>query len=249
MDKKYSLDIIVPVYNEGQNITGVLDSLNESVDTPFRMLVCYDHDEDNTLGVVKDYSEKVKFPILLVKNQGRGAGEAVITGFRKSEAAAVIVLPADDDYNARIIDLMYEKFGEGSDIVSASRFLRGGCMKGCPLLKSVLVRTASFTLYWLAGIPSHDATNGFRLFSRRVLDQIDIESREGFTYSLELLVKAHRRGYRIEEVPAFWFERKEGKSRFRLGGWLPHYIRWYMYGIATRMMRLFPREYEEVTGK
>ena len=65
-------------------------------------------------------------------------------------------------------------------------------MVGCPWLKAVLVRAANFTLYHLARLPTHDASNGFRLFSRRVIDEIEIESERGFCYSIELLVKCHR---------------------------------------------------------
>ena len=84
----------------------------------------------------------------------------------------------------------YEK--NNADIVVASRFIKGGSMKGCPLLKSILVRTASFTLFKLSSIPVRDASNGFRLFSGRLLKKVQIEARLGFAYSLELLVKCNR---------------------------------------------------------
>jgi SAM-dependent methyltransferase len=135
---------------------------------------------------------------------------------------------------------MYRKFEEGCDIVAASRFMRGGCMKGCPFPKAFFVRAASFTLHWLAGVPVHDASSGFRLFSRRVIDRLWIESREGFTYSIELLVKCRRLGWKIGEVPALWFERTRGRSRFRVWRWLPHYLVWYRYAFATAYLRRPP---------
>jgi glycosyltransferase involved in cell wall biosynthesis len=234
------LDIIIPVYNEKENITGVLNALSRMVRTPFRLLICYDDDDDNTLPVVRGYD--APFEIVLVKNRGKGAHAAVRTGFGNSSSPAVIVLTADDTFNAGIIDRMYGRFADGCDIVAPSRFLKGGCMKNCPLLKAVFARVSSFTLYWLAGIPVHDATNGFRLFSRKVLKEIEIESTEGFTYSIELLVKCHRLGWRIEEVPALWFERTNGKSRFLVMRWLPHYFRWYFYAFQTRYNRFFPEK-------
>ena len=69
------------------------------------------------------------------------------------------------------------------------------------------MRAGNFTLYHLARLPTHDASNGFRLFSRRTMDEIAIESDRGFCYSIELLVKCHRLGWQIGEVPANWFER------------------------------------------
>ena len=99
-----------------------------------------------------------------------------------------MVYPADDDYNPGILDLMFPKWKEEHcEIVAASRFIPGGCMVGCPWLKATLVRGAAFTLYHLAGLPTHDPSNGFRLFSRRVLDHFAIESTAGFVYSIELL--------------------------------------------------------------
>jgi dolichol-phosphate mannosyltransferase len=95
------------------------------------------------------------------------------------------------------------------------------------------VRTASFTLYHLARLPTHDASNGFRLFSRHAISQIEIQSVRGFCYSIELLVKCHRLGWRIGEVPAQWFQRAHGSSRFQVIKWLPEYLRWYCYAFAT----------------
>ena len=106
-------------------------------------------------------------------------------------------------------------------------------MVGCRWLKSFFVRAASFTLYHVARLPVRDATNGFRLFSARLLDGVAIESTVGFCYSLELLVKCHRLRWRIAEVPARWYERGQGQSRFRVLRWLPHYLRWYGYGFST----------------
>jgi hypothetical protein len=140
---------------------------------------------------------------------------------------------ADDDFNARRIDGMVEKAGQGCDIVVASRFVPGGCMVGAPGLKGFLVRGASFTLHHLARLPVRDPSNGLRLFSRRVIDEIAVESDSGFCYSIELLVKCHRLGWPIGEVPIEWYERTAGQSRFRVLKWLPKYLRWYFYAFAT----------------
>ena len=226
------LDIVIPVYNEGDNIVPVLDSFKRHVSTPCRVLICYDHENDNTLPVVRAYREDA-VPLQLVKNRGRGALGAVLTGFEDSTAPAVLMYPADDDYNAPQIDRMMEKFREGCDIVAASRFIPGGCMKGCPWLKAALVRSSAFVLHHLARLPTHDPSNGLRIFSRRVLDTIPIQSTVGFAYSIELLVKAHRLRWRISEVPAAWLERRAGKSRFQVLKWVPQYLKWFCYAFAT----------------
>ena len=228
------LDVVIPVYNEGDNILAVLSSLQEHVRTSFRVLLCYDHDGDTTLAAVADASA-FSFPLRLVKNRGRGSHGAVVTGFEESSAPAVLVMPADDDYNATRIDAMVQQFRSGCEIVAASRFMPGGCMKGCPWLKALLVRSSAFVLYHVARVPTHDPSNGFRMFSRRVLETIPIESTVGFTYSLELLAKCHRLGWKIGEIPVAWYERRRGASRFRLLKWLPHYLVWFLYCFETAL--------------
>jgi len=231
-------DIVIPVYNEGAQIVTVLESLRAHVRTPFRVLICYDFDGDDTLAALDRYD--APFEITRVKNQGAGAHAAVMSGFAASDADAVLVFPADDDYNAPRLDAMFARRAEGCDIVCASRFIPGGAMVGCPPLKALILRVSAFVLYHLARVPTRDASNGFRLFSRRVVRDVPIESTEGFTYSIELLVKCHRLGWRIGEVPVHWYERRHGKSRFRVMRWLGPYFRWFRYAFATTYLRRGP---------
>ena len=235
------LDIVIPVYNEGRNIAGVLSALAREVKTPARVLICYDRDDDDTLPAVRNNpGAYAGLPVEFVRNRGGGAHSAVMAGFAASRAPFIAAYPADDDFNPPILDRMVTLARGGCDIVCASRFMPGGAMKDCPWLKAVLVRSAAFTLHHVARLPTHDATSGFRLFSRRVIEQIAIESDQGFCYSIELLVKTHRLGWRIGEVPALWYERKVGTSRFRVLKWLPAYLRWYAYAFATTFLRRPP---------
>ena len=234
-----SVDIVIPVYNEGSNIVPVLDSFADRIKTPFRVLLCYDHDDDNTIPAIQAYGNG-RFEIALVKNRGVGPHAAVRTGFQTSHAPAVVVFPADDTNNSAIIDRMFRKFEEGCDIVCASRFMKGGGMMGCPWVKAVLVRSCAFTLFHLGRVPTHDASNGLRLFSKRLLQAVRIESTQGFSYSLELLAKCHRLGWKIDEVPSLWIERSDGSSRFKVLKWAPAYLRWYFYVFATTYLRRGP---------
>jgi glycosyltransferase involved in cell wall biosynthesis len=228
------LDVIIPVYNEGANIVRTLQSLMRAARTPLRVLICYDREDDDTLPAIRNAPDLASaLSVSFVRNRGRGAHGAVLTGFASSDAPFAVMFPADDDYNAGILDAMVAKAESGCDIVCASRFMPGGSMTGCPWLKAVLVRAGNFTLHHFARLPTRDASNGFRLFSRRVMDEIAVESDRGFCYSIELLVKCHRLGWRIGEVPARWFERAHGSSRFQVIRWLPAYLRWYAYAFAT----------------
>ncbi len=229
--EEFPIDIVIPVFNEGPSIIQVIELLERKVKTRFRILICYDFEEDNTLEAIKGTNRKSV--IEFIKNTGTGPCDAVKSGFDASNSECVIVFPGDDIGNQNIIDTMYAKHIQGADLVVASRFVPGGSMIGCPLIKSILVRTASFTLFMLSSIPVRDASNGFRLFSRKVLNLINIQSAHGFTYSLEILVKCDRLKLSIKEVPAQWIERKEGKSNFKLFFWLKMYLRWYFYGLET----------------
>ena len=238
------LDIVIPVYNEGGNILKVLNALCDATRTPFRVLICYDDESDDTLDALKDFND-ARCEIVRVRNRGRGAHGAVVTGFDEGDAPAAIMWPADDSFNAPIIDAMYREYLNGCHVVCASRFIRGGCMVGAPWLKSLLVRSSAFTLYYLARLPARDASNGLRLFSRRLLDRAKIESSAGFAYGIELLVKCHRLGWNIADVPASWFERTSGRSRFRVIRWLPEYLRWYFYAFATTYLGRGPETVPE----
>ena len=237
---KLPLDIVVPIYNEGEKIVRLFEKFEEIIKTNFRVLLCYDSEEDNVFEY-KKYFDKFSFKIVFVKNPLKGPCSAIKKGLYFGNSDCVIVYPADDFLNINIIDRMYFEFKENNDVVVASRFIKGGSMRGCPMLKSILVRTASATLYFFSSIPVRDASNGFRLFSRKLLNMVEIESNVGFAYSLELLAKCNRLKLKISEVPAQWEERSEGSSRFRIFKWLPEYLRWYFYCISTTWFRISSR--------
>src|SRR5436190_11342840 len=132
------LDIVIPVYNEGANIVPTLRAIAREVKTPSRVLICYDDEDDDTLPAIdRNRSDFDPLAIVFVRNRGRGAHAAVLAGFAKSDAPFVLVFPADDDYNAGILDSMVAEASKGHDIVCASRFMAGGAMGGCPWLKNL----------------------------------------------------------------------------------------------------------------
>lgn len=232
------LDIVIPVYQEGDSIVRTLSALAAAVKTPARVLICYDSPDDDTLPAIEQNRHLFPdLPIDLVRNTGQRAHGAIMSGFAASTAPFIVMFPADDDFNAGILDAMVAKAEQGAAIVCASRFIPGGCMVGCPWVKAVTMRTANWTLYHLARLPTHDSTSGFRLFARQVIERIPVESERGFCFSMELLVKCHRLGWPISELPARWFERQHGTSRFQVLKWAPDYLRWYFYAFATTLLR------------
>ena len=231
--KKNNFDLIIPIYNEGQSIINLVKKIQKKIKFNFNIIFCYDSKKDNIFNYKKEL-KKIKKAVFFVKNPSKGPCTAVKAGLYYTKNKCKIVYPADDFINIHLIEKMYKIFKKDKpDIIVASRFIKGGSMIGCPLIKSILVRLASKSLYILSSIPVRDASNGFRMFSNRLLKKVKIESKVGFAYSLELLVKCERLKLKIKEIPAKWEERSIGQSRFKILKWLPQYLKWYFYGLAT----------------
>lgn len=228
------LSLVCPVYNEDENIIPLLESLARSVRTPFELVVVYDHDDDTTLPPLRAAAPGMPYPVRTLRNAyGRGVLGAVKTGLRDGGGDATLVIMADLADDLRIVDDMYALISSGRfDLVAGSRYMRGGRQIGGPWFKGLLSRGAGLSLHLLAGLPTCDATNNFKMYARRVLDAIEIESEAGFEIAMEITVKAYALGFRIAEIPSVWTDRVAGESRFRLAKWLPHYLRWYWYALA-----------------
>ncbi|MDP9175483.1 MAG: glycosyltransferase family 2 protein [Planctomycetota bacterium] len=233
-DLEYS--VVVPVYNEGANIGALCRTAKAQLPGKYELLICYDFDGDNTLSALAALAEDDKpAGLRLVKNLlGRGVRYAIDAGMRAAAAPVVIVTMADlsDDFSA--IREMVARAQAGADVVSGSRYMKGGQQIGGPKIKGALSRVAGLTLYWFTGLPTHDPTNSFKAYRREFLLRTPIESEAGFCLGLELTVKAHFSGSRVEEVPATWQDRTAGESRFKLLKWMPMYLHWYFYAFRRR---------------
>ena len=227
---KYDLDILIPVFREEGNISKTLEEIFKISEINFRVLVVYDFDEDPTIQVIKNNFEKNE--IIYLKNKYQGLNGAIKTGFENIQSKAALLYPADDHENFNLIYKMFNKYNEGYDIVCASRFIDGGSYQGAPLVKRLIVKFVSFTLTNFTSLPTKDATNGFRLFSKSVVEKFPIESKKGFTFSIELLAKAYRNNYKIAEMPEKWPVRTSGESKFSYYS-IPFYFKWYIYILMT----------------
>lgn len=226
------LDIVVPVYNERENFETLYRNLCELVKGPWRVLVVYDFPEDTTLLAAEPLAKEDE-RIRLVKNDTRGALAAIKTGFRTAEAPYTLLLMADDPPEiAEKVDVLLERMREtDAAVVAASRYMKGGAHHGGNPLKGFLSRMAGLSLHFFIGLPTHDATYATKLFRTSFLRETPIESTRGFTYALELTLKAYLKGKRIAEVPVVWTERTQGTSRFAFFGWISSYLYWYTWGL------------------
>ena len=227
--------MVVPVYNEGENAVPTLRGLVEQTRTrPLEVLVVHDFDEDTTVPVVKRLQPELPELHLHRNDLGRGVLNALKSGLAAARAPYVLVTMGDGSDDPGDMDAMYALAEGGADVVAGSRYMKGGHQVGGPLLKRTMSRVAGLSLHWLGGLPIHDATSNYRLYSKRLLQKVTIESTGGFELGLELTVKAYVLGMRVAEVPTTWSDRTAGESRFRLWKWLPRYLHWYWRGMAGR---------------
>ena len=234
---QYELAIVLPVYNEGDAVEPVLRALSGAVTTPHELVVVYDFDGDTTAPVVARLAGEIPGLRGLRNDLGRGVLNAMKAGIAGTSAPYVLISMADGSDEPPVVDPMVALARAGADVVSASRYMRGGRQIGGPRLKRLMSRAAGLTLHWFAGVPTHDPTNNFKLYSRSFLDSITIESSAGFELALELIVKATLDGRRVAEVPTTWRDRTAGQSNFKLRKWLPHYLHWYRVAFVGRFGR------------
>ena len=234
------LSIVVPVFNEPDNIGPTLRRITSEVRTPHEILVVYDFDADTTVPVIRELRAELPAVRLHRNEIGRGVLNAMKAGIAASTAPLVLITMADGSDEMDRVDEMVRLGNEGAAVVAGSRYMRGGRQIGGPILKRVLSRAAGLSLHWLAGVPIHDATSNFKLYRRDFLDSVTIESTGGFELAIELTAKATRAGLPMAEVPTTWRDRTAGESRFKLRAWLPKYLRWYLHIYRGRLRRRQP---------
>ncbi len=230
--------VVVPVHHEAATIGAFCRRAAAELPPGYELLVCYDTPDDSTLPALAALpADQKPANLRLIHNQlGHGARWAIEAGMRAARAPVVLVTMVDlsDDY--RIAERMVERAEAGAAVVCASRYMPGGAQIGGPWLKGRLSRCAGLSLHRLSGLPTRDPTNSFKAYRRDFLARTPITSAASFSLALELTVKAHFGGERVEELPATWRDRTAGKSRFRLFAWLPHYLRWYVWALRRRWL-------------
>ena len=230
------LDIIIPVYNEDENIVRLLKSLEDEIVCNFRVLLCYDSESDKTLKYVKK-SSVINKEILLIRNPKQGPNSAIIEGINSSIAEIILIYMADDFENVKLINNMMNLIERGNELVMPSRFITGGKMLGAKKIKKMITIIGSYLVYYLARIPFKDCTNAFKMFSSNLKNKIKLDSTTGFTFALELTTKSYLLNLKIAEVPSIWIETKNRKSNFKVYKWLPYYIYWLMFSMIKNLFK------------
>ena len=227
--------VVIPAYNEDEQIIHVLDRLFESVRLPCEVLVVVDSPADTTIPVVEEYAQKEPRLRCLVNSYGRGPANAIRFGIDAAAAPVAVVTMADGCDDARQIDELARLVERGVAVAAASRYMAGGQQVGGPVLKGTLSRMAGRSLRVLAHVGTRDATNSFKAYATDFVREVGIDSRDGFEIGIELTAKAKRLGRPVAEIPTIWLDRQAGVSNFKVAKWIPSYLRWYRFAFGPKM--------------
>jgi len=229
-----TLYIVIPALNEEEIIGQTLIGIEAEVALPHEVIVVNDHSTDDTVGVVQRFGER-HANVRVVSNEGpRGFSNALKVGYAAAGDGAIVTMMADLCDDPGTLAPMYGKIVEGYDIVCGSRYMPGGGKRDEDSeVKGMFSRFVGLSLRRLVGVPTHDATNAFKMYRSEIIKNIPIEE-AGFACSMEILVKAFLRRAKITEVPTVWHGRTAGKSKFSMLKGGKDYLRWYLWAVLLR---------------
>jgi dolichol-phosphate mannosyltransferase len=229
------VSVVIPAYNEGDHIAGVLERLFEAVMLPCEVLVVVDDEADTTRPVVQRLAGREPRLHCLINTYGRGPANAIRYGIDHATTPVAVVTMADGCDDVRQIDDLVRLVERGVAVAAASRYMAGGQQVGGPLLKSMMSAVAGRSLRLLARVGTRDATNSFKAYSTTFVRAVGIDSRDGFEIGIELTAKAKRLRLPIAEIPTIWLDRHDGLSNFRVAAWLLKYLRWYRFAFGRKL--------------
>jgi len=220
-EKEASTDalVIIPTYNEADNIGHVLD-LVIAQPTPISVLVVDDNSTDGTAEVVRSAMEDAPDRIDLIERAGKlGLGTAYLRGFRYALAhdyTYICEMDADLSHDPDDLPRLIETVRSGkADLAIGSRYVGGVRVIDWPLSRLVLSYAAGIYTRSITQMPIQDVTAGFKCFDRRVLEALPLNrvNSDGYAFQVEMHYRTWRAGFSIQEVPVIFTERTEGQSK------------------------------------
>ena len=235
MAEKPKFSILMPVRNEGVNLKMTLKIINAVMEVPYEVLVVYDTPDDDSIPVAEAMQKEYPAVKPLHNTLGRGVINAVRAGVAAAKGEYVLILSADDMGAIFGINLMLKEIEKGYDLVSATRYAKGGKVVGGAVTGRLLSRIANKLFILLAGSALTDSTFGIKMFRREVFDKIKFECKPvGWAFAFEMAIKAQLLGFKTSEVPIVSINRfYGGTSTFKLNAWISEYIRWFLWGLLN----------------
>lgn len=239
------LSILMPVKSEGAHLPVILKILSAVVEVPHEILVVHDDAEDDSVPAVQALQDRHRQVRLVHNRLGRGVANAIRAGVAEAAGEYILIFAVDDTGPVLAIDEMLLLMDRGCDLVSCTRYARGGRRLGGSLIGGILSRIANRLFRLLTGSTLTDATTGIKMVRRTVFEQLSLEAGAGWAVAFELAIKAQLAGLRVGEVPIISIDRLfGGESTFKLGPWLVEYWKWFVWGV--RRMRASGRRPAQV---
>jgi dolichol-phosphate mannosyltransferase len=229
--------VIIPTYNEAENIRLITERVRRVVPT-VDILVADDNSPDGT-GLIADELAAADDHVFVLHRPGKdGLGAAYVAGFAwaKDKGYDVVVeMDADGSHAPEELSTMLDTL-RGVDVVLGTRYVPGGSVHNWPLHRLVLSRGGNLYIRMALGMPFKDATGGYRAYKMAVLDKIDVATvaSQGYSFQVELAWRAYRKGFAIAEVPITFTERERGDSKMSSNVFREQLLRVTGWGLQAR---------------
>lgn len=215
--------VIIPTYNEKENIVKILKSIFH-LNAGYHVLVVDDGSPDGTAAIVKSLQEKFPFQLFLEERVGKlGLGTAYIHGFKwalKHGYQFIFEMDADFSHSPNDLERLYEACKiNGADVAIGSRYVPGGKVLNWPLDRHLYSRGGALYTKLITWMPINDPTAGFVCYRKHVLDTINLDEIKfvGYAFQIEMKFATWKLGFKIQEVPITFIDRKEGTSKMSSG--------------------------------
>lgn len=208
--------IIIPTYNERENLEELVRRIFDK-QLPIEVLIVDDNSPDGTGALADEMASRDPRVHVMHRAGKMGLGSAYVAGFKWALARdyeAVFEMDADFSHSPdSLVDFLREL--EHADLVLGSRYLHGVTVVNWPLSRLILSYTANLYSRVITGMPVKDLTGGFKCFRRQVLEAIDLDRvrSDGYAFQIEINFKAWRKGFRIQEIPILFVDRRAGVSK------------------------------------
>ncbi len=230
--------VIIPTYNEKENITAMISAIF-SLSRDFDILIIDDGSPDGTGDIVKDLMVKYDDCLFLIERKGKqGLGTAYIMGFKWAlERDYEYIYEMDADFSHPPKDLLelHEACSDhGADLAIGSRYISGVNVVNWPMGRVLMSYFASVYVRLVTGMKIMDTTAGFKCYTRKVLETINFDKikLKGYGFQIEMKFTTWKYGFRIEEVPIIFTDRKQGASK--MSGGIFNEAVWGVIGMKIR---------------
>lgn len=208
--------VIIPTYNESESLPGVLERLRRAVPDA-HVLVADDNSPDGTGALADTLAAKDDHIHVLHRAGKEGLGKAYLAGFAwalERGYDVIVEMDADGSHRPEELPRLLAQIPH-ADVVLGSRWVPGGAVVNWPASRRVLSQGGSLYTRLALGIPTRDATGGYRAYRATALRELDLETVEsnGYCFQIDLLWRALQRGLVVREVPITFVEREAGTSK------------------------------------